>query len=239
MSDISLDGTRARLGLYGKVPWRGDFVRSGLSDDFIEPWGTWLHSILALGRTRYGTFWQNIYSEAPVWRFALPPGSAGRKSVSGVIIPSADSVGRLFPFTIAAQLSKTNAWDALIALANIHETLEAVAQDFVDQNKDDGDEILDNIVTHEFSLHDLPTMTQYGSSVVMSGDPIVSMAQGWFLQNRPNASIWLSECDTGQRALLADGLPLNDQDKLALFAIQSETWENDDPDHKLDNETQS
>ncbi len=39
-----------------------------------------------------------------MWRFALSPGVCGNDVWAGVLIPSIDSVGRYFPFTIAHQL---------------------------------------------------------------------------------------------------------------------------------------
>ena len=42
------------------------------------------------------------YLEAPVWRFALPPGMCGERAVLGLMLPSVDKAGRYFPLTFAA-----------------------------------------------------------------------------------------------------------------------------------------
>ncbi len=40
---------------------------------------------------------------APIWRFTLAPGLAGRYPVFGVLMPSVDRVGRQFPLTLVAR----------------------------------------------------------------------------------------------------------------------------------------
>ena len=35
------------VGFYGKMPSRGDFVRRGLPDSFVDPWDAWLQDMMA------------------------------------------------------------------------------------------------------------------------------------------------------------------------------------------------
>ncbi len=95
----------ARIGLFGKLPARGDFVRAGLPGSFVAPWDDWLSGVVAASRDRMGKDWLAAWLEAPVWRFALPPGLCGPDAVLGVMLPSVDRVGRYFPLTLAAVLS--------------------------------------------------------------------------------------------------------------------------------------
>jgi type VI secretion system protein ImpM len=90
------------VGLYGKLPARGDFVRAGLPGSFVAPWDAWLQRMLATSRERLGEAWLPAWLEAPVWRFALAPGLSGADAVLGVMLPSVDRVGRYFPLTLAA-----------------------------------------------------------------------------------------------------------------------------------------
>ena len=46
--------------------------------------------------------WVESWLDAPVWRFALPPGLCGRLGVLGVWMPSVDKAGRYYPLTLAA-----------------------------------------------------------------------------------------------------------------------------------------
>ena len=71
-----------RLGFYGKIPARGDFVRAGLPRDFTDPWDAWLQSVHRGSRALMGEAWLPAFLEAPVWRFALPPGMCGAQAVA-------------------------------------------------------------------------------------------------------------------------------------------------------------
>jgi type VI secretion system protein ImpM len=91
-------------GLFGKLPARGDFVRSGLPGSFVTPWDAWLRTVMAGSREQLGEDWLPAWLEAPVWRFVLAPGLCGSDPVLGLMLPSVDRVGRYFPLTLAALL---------------------------------------------------------------------------------------------------------------------------------------
>lgn len=95
------DGAAA-VGLFGKLPARGDFVQLGLPRSFITAWDTWLSTMLPASRTLLGASWLPAWLEAPVWRFALAPGLCGPGAALGLLMPSVDRVGRYFPLTLAA-----------------------------------------------------------------------------------------------------------------------------------------
>ncbi len=97
-------GASVRLGLLGKLPAHGDFVRRGsLPASFCTPWDAWLQEGIAAARARIGEArWESVWDAAPAWRFALPAGACGPDAAAGVLLPSRDSVGRRFPLTIAA-----------------------------------------------------------------------------------------------------------------------------------------
>jgi len=96
-------------GFYGKLPARGDFVRSGLPRDFTDPWDAWLAQAIAGSRTRMGDDWLPAFLEAPVWRFVLAPGLCGERAVLGLVLPSVDHAGRYFPLTFAALFDEGSA----------------------------------------------------------------------------------------------------------------------------------
>jgi type VI secretion system protein ImpM len=95
----------AAIGFCGKLPARGDFVAGGLPRRFAEAWHDWLQSVLATSRRALGEDWLPIWLEAPIWRFALSPGTCGPDNVLGLWMPSVDRVGRHFPLTFAAVAS--------------------------------------------------------------------------------------------------------------------------------------
>jgi type VI secretion system protein ImpM len=90
------------VGFYGKLPARGDFVRRGLPRGFTDRWDDWLQMVLAGSHALLGDAWLPAYLEAPIWRFALPPGQCGEFGVLGLMLPSVDKAGRYFPLTFAA-----------------------------------------------------------------------------------------------------------------------------------------
>ncbi len=89
-------------GFYGKLPARGDFVRAGLPREFTDPWDGWLQTVIADSRSMMGDAWLPAYLEAPIWRFALPPGMCGGLAALGLMLPRVDKAGRYFPLTFAA-----------------------------------------------------------------------------------------------------------------------------------------
>lgn len=97
-----MSGRAATVGLYGKLPAHGDFVRRNLPKSFVDPWDSWLAAGVEASRGRMGFAWEEAWRRAPIWRFCLPPGACGPDPVSGAMVPSLDTVGRRFPLTIAA-----------------------------------------------------------------------------------------------------------------------------------------
>lgn len=91
------------FGAYGKMPGLGDFLRMGVGSGFVAAWDRWLQVTLFEARATLGHAWTDCYMSAPIWRFALAPGLAGRYPVFGVLMPSVDRVGRQFPLTLVAR----------------------------------------------------------------------------------------------------------------------------------------
>jgi len=91
-------------GAYGKLPSYGDFVRRGLPQSFLGPWDIWLQAGMAAAMGALGTGFSASWAAAPAWRFYLPPGACGGAGAVGVLLTSADAVGREFPLTLATLL---------------------------------------------------------------------------------------------------------------------------------------
>ena len=88
------------IGLYGKLPTHGDFLRRRVADDFVAAWDPWLQHCIAESRAVLGEQWLSIYLTSPVWRFALGPHVCGAAPTAGLLVPSVDRVGRYFPLTL-------------------------------------------------------------------------------------------------------------------------------------------
>jgi type VI secretion system protein ImpM len=103
-----------QVGLYGKLPSHGDFLRRRVSDDFVGVWDGWLQQCLDASRWALGERWLDVYLTSPAWRFACAAGTCGPAPVVGLMVPSVDRVGRYFPLTLVAELPQTA---SLIAVA--------------------------------------------------------------------------------------------------------------------------
>ena len=91
-------------GWYGKIPALGDFASRRLPQAFVNFWDAWLQRSLVSSRSALGESWQETYLSSPIWRFVLLPGVFADKCWIGIMMPSADRVGRYFPLTIALAL---------------------------------------------------------------------------------------------------------------------------------------
>jgi type VI secretion system protein ImpM len=134
-------GDLPTVGLYGKLPCRGDFVQRRLPREFVEPWDGWLQECLTQSRGQLQERWLDAYLVSPVWRFALASGVCGEAAYAGVLLPSVDLVGRYFPLTLVARWEVTvsplrtactqDSWFELVQALAL-EALDAPALDFDD-----------------------------------------------------------------------------------------------------------
>ncbi len=102
-------------GCYGKLPGLGDFLSRRLDPTFVAVWDRWLQAGLQDSRAHLGQQWAECYLHAPIWRFALAPGLCGERAMLGILMPSVDSVGRYFPFSIIQEAGAM--WPAAWAVA--------------------------------------------------------------------------------------------------------------------------
>lgn len=93
-----------RVGFFGKLPTHGDFVASGLSPQFQARLDAWLQAGMQAAEAGVETAWELLFRSMSPWRFVLERGIWGEATVTGVIAPSIDRVGRSFPLVIAAQM---------------------------------------------------------------------------------------------------------------------------------------
>jgi type VI secretion system protein ImpM len=124
----------AALGFHGKIPARGDFVQAGLPRTFTDPWDDWMQRMVGASRSVLGQAWRPAWLEAPVWRFALSPGICGPDAAIGLWVPSVDSVGRYFPFTVAAVASAADSRGLMREAGGFLTAAELVARDALEND---------------------------------------------------------------------------------------------------------
>lgn len=93
----------AAFGYFGKFPALGDFVRGNTSRRFVDAWDSFLQHGFLYSRETMAESWRESYQTAPIWRFALGADVIKGGPYFGVMMPSQDAVGRLFPLTLVAQ----------------------------------------------------------------------------------------------------------------------------------------
>jgi type VI secretion system protein ImpM len=93
----------AAFGYFGKFPALGDFVRGGVNRQFVEPWDRFLQEGFLASRAALGARWEETYQTAPIWRFALGEKVIKGGPYFGVMMPSQDAVGRVFPLSLLAR----------------------------------------------------------------------------------------------------------------------------------------
>jgi type VI secretion system protein ImpM len=94
--------------MFGKLPSAGDFLRLNVSPSVADALDAWLNaSFLALEAE--DPLWRESFPRAPVWRFSIDAGVAGSLPLAGVLQPSRDRVGRLFPCMGIAAMSSITA----------------------------------------------------------------------------------------------------------------------------------
>jgi len=83
------------LMYFGKVPSRGDFVRSTHHPVFVDQLDRWQSQVME--RLATDPRWKLVYDQAPPLSFAII-GSGNRVGLAGHWLPSGDTSGRRFPF---------------------------------------------------------------------------------------------------------------------------------------------
>lgn len=92
-------------GFYGKFPSHGDFVGRRLPPDVRDRFDRWLQAVLVRTKEDLGAAWLPTWGSSPLWRFVVGAGVCGEQAWAGVMMPSADRVGRCFPLLLAAGMS--------------------------------------------------------------------------------------------------------------------------------------
>jgi type VI secretion system protein ImpM len=119
--------TRVLVGFHGKLPNVGDFVQRRLPASFVDAWDAAMQSALATASAAIGETWRETFLASPSWRFALCTDVCDQLPWVGVVVPSYDRVGRVYPLVLAVSppgandgwpQTPDNAWfDALDAAA--------------------------------------------------------------------------------------------------------------------------
>lgn len=115
--------TTKTISYYGKLPSHGDFISQNMPRSFTEVWDSWLQENLVHWKNTLQGNWVANYLTMQPYRFILSSGIAGEVIWCGVLFPSRDQAGRLFPFTVCIPLSPDHT-TALELFESHHDWLE-------------------------------------------------------------------------------------------------------------------
>jgi type VI secretion system protein ImpM len=90
------------VGILGKHPAFGDFLRHGVSDEVAGRITGWIDPTLHALRDQQGDRWEAFWDTARGVRFWIGRAVAGR-TLAGVLRPSRDRVGRRYPLVLMAE----------------------------------------------------------------------------------------------------------------------------------------
>lgn len=210
-------GGGAPCGLYGKTPAAGDFLRLNLPAATAQALDVWLEagfSHLAIG----GEDWRDGFSEAPAWRFVAAAGAVGTSAFAGVLLPSRDQVGRLFPCIGLAALDGLEATGA-VACTPWFDRLERLLRRALEGAAPDGlPAELAELAAPESD--DLDVLSLRARSTddglfldVRSGPDGRAVTLQAVLETSPlasGASLWWRHTGAGAKVMMTPGLPRRD-----------------------------
>ena len=114
MLNPELPPTDPMPGFFGKVPARGDFISRRIPSSLQSDWENWLAALVVAAREALGEAWPDAWLTAPLWHFLLGSSLLAPSGAAGVLIASADRIGRLYPFTIIGAASNALSSDRLV-----------------------------------------------------------------------------------------------------------------------------
>ncbi|GAA6199780.1 type VI secretion system-associated protein TagF [Aquicoccus sp. SU-CL01552] len=218
----------AGFGAFGKMPAVGDFFRVSAPPGFVSAWDPWLQGAMLAGQAALGAEWDGHYMTAPIWRFALAPGLAGRSKVMGVLMPSVDRVGRRFPLTLMAALdtpgpAPLDHFRETALFARLEEVALSALDDAATRDRLEAD--LAAIPAPE--MRATAPLRRAGGCLVLtqSGQDTLpgDLAAGLLAGQYATPSLWSADIAGAPRMMVCDGLP-NDVIARGLFDLNAPIW---------------
>jgi type VI secretion system protein ImpM len=212
------------FGAFGKIPALGDFFRLNVSQDFVNAWDLWLQAALLGARERLGESWHDRYMSAPIWRFSLVAGMAGREAVIGVVMPSVDRVGRQFPLTLVSPILSRASLRTMALQDHVFASLEDIALDALDDDMtpEKLGEALAGLTLAP--MLEPSTILARGGGYVISSPAAESLLPDLALHLGPNpVSVFTAAVEGGAWMLAGQALPDRNQ-AAALFDLSAPLW---------------
>jgi type VI secretion system ImpM family protein len=123
------------VGVFGKVPWREEYLRIHASGEPFGQFDAWLTDNVEWAVSRAGREWAEAHRAGEIHAFAFRARDAQHGLLVGALTPSCDSAGRAFPLVVATTVASTP------DLARCPEALPLLLEDFWQQ----ASEVLDKV----------------------------------------------------------------------------------------------
>ena len=117
------------VGCCGKMPLHADFIKHNLKVRELVNLDDWIQDGVTLLNRRYEDKWKKVFKFSPNFRFVFA-GDENDKTVTGVIAPSSDKIGRSYPFVVFRATDNTAIKDnqalAPIAFASAYRNIDQI-----------------------------------------------------------------------------------------------------------------
>lgn len=151
-----------KVGFFGKLPGYGDFIQRNVSPNFINQWDNWLLQSMEASHTQLGDAWKEVYFNSPIWRFTIDGSIFNSETTTGIIMPSVDSAGRSYPFSVICQSpSLVNPFKVAEQADDFHEDCEEFTLSLLEKRRPDLDEICD-VLQQTYAKFDLLACEDFG-----------------------------------------------------------------------------
>lgn len=131
-----------KIGFFGKLPGYGDFVQRNATPALCDTWDNWMLQSFEVSRAQLGNAFKDVYFNSPIWRFTIDGKLLNGETTSGIMMPSVDSAGRCYPFTIFCQTQRdVNLFSFAAAIDKPHENCEEFMLSLLEKKRPDLDEI--------------------------------------------------------------------------------------------------
>lgn len=117
-AEVSQPAIHDLVGCCGKMPLHADFIKHNIKIREAVTLDEWVQDGVTLLNRRYEEKWKRVFELSPNYRFAFI-GDEENKTITGVITPSSDKIGRSYPFVMfrATDNSSIRKQQSLLPLA--------------------------------------------------------------------------------------------------------------------------
>ncbi len=131
-----------KIGFFGKLPGYGDFIQRNVPPNVADKWDNWILQSIESSRNNLDSGWKEIYFNSPIWRFSFAANILANECISGLMMPSVDSAGRCYPFTVFCLAEKpVNLLKFSAITDDKHDSCEDFIISLLDKKRPDLDEI--------------------------------------------------------------------------------------------------